>query len=59
MLWQDPSITHQRSEEISADWKLANIISTCKKNMREDPGNDRPVTEKFWRRLYWVLLKGI
>jgi len=44
------------SEEVPANWKLANDISIYKKGVKEDPGNYRPVsltsvpgkiTEKF------------
>lgn len=41
------SIIYQRSwesEEVSADWKLANIFPVYKKCVREDPGNYRPIS---------------
>ncbi|KAK4831141.1 LOW QUALITY PROTEIN: hypothetical protein QYF61_015444 [Mycteria americana] len=41
------SIIYQRSwetGEIPADWKPANVIPICKKGVREDPGNHRPVS---------------
>ncbi|KFO62038.1 hypothetical protein N302_09561, partial [Corvus brachyrhynchos] len=32
------------SEEVPADWKMANAIPSYKKGMREDPGKYRPVS---------------
>jgi len=41
------SIIYQQSwltGEVPDDWRLANVISTCKKGRKEDPGNHRPVS---------------
>lgn len=40
------SITYprfQESGEVPGDWKLANVLPVCKKGMRKDTGNYRPV----------------
>ncbi|KAJ7399926.1 RNA-directed DNA polymerase from mobile element jockey [Pitangus sulphuratus] len=49
------------SREVSADWKLANVVLIFKKGKKEDRKNCRPVslTLKLWRRLFWGMLKNI
>lgn len=32
------------SGEVPCDWKLGSIIVICKKGMRENPGNHRPIS---------------
>lgn len=52
------------SGKVFDGWKPANIIPVPKNGAREDSRNYRPTiltsaTGKVWRRLSWVLLKGI
>jgi len=33
-----------RSEDVPEDWKKANVNSICKKGLKENPGNYRPIS---------------
>lgn len=51
------------SGEVSADWKLANVIPIYKKGMGEGPGNYRPVSltslpGKAMEKIFLGILKG-
>jgi len=49
----------QESEEVSVDWKLADIVSVFKKGKKEVPGNYRPVSLTVSGKIIEKIILGV